>query len=41
MLLAVDFDEYFIDVERVTVAPMLPFQSAGINGSELDAEPAP
>ena len=36
MLLAIDFDEDFIDVERITIAPVLPFQSAGINGPEFD-----
>ena len=29
--------EYFIDVEGITVASVLSLQSAGINGSELDA----
>ena len=37
MLLAVDFDEYFINVERVAVAAVLLFQAAGINGAKLDA----
>ena len=37
MLLAIDFDDDFIDEEGVTIAPVLSLQSAGINGSELDA----
>ena len=37
MLLAVDFDEDFIDIDGVTVASVLSFQSTGINSSELDA----
>ena len=41
MLLAIDFDEDLVDVERVAVASVPPFQSACINGSELDTEPAP
>jgi hypothetical protein len=36
MLLTVDFDEDFLDVERVTLALMLSFQSASINRSKLD-----
>jgi hypothetical protein len=35
MLLAVDFDEYFIDVEGVTKSSVLSLQSAGINGTEV------
>ena len=41
MLFAIDFDEDFIDEENIATAPVLSFQSAGINGSELDTEPAP
>jgi len=41
MLLAVNFDEDFIDVEGIAIASVLPLQAAGINRSELDAEPAP
>jgi hypothetical protein len=41
MLLAVDFDENLINEESITIAPVLSLQAAGINGSELDAEPAP
>jgi hypothetical protein len=37
MLLAVDLDEVFIDLERVAIALMLSFQSASINRSKLDA----
>ena len=40
MLLAVDLDEDFIDVESVAVASVLSFQSACINGSEFDAPEA-
>ena len=40
MLLTVDLYEYFIDVEGVAVASVLPFQSSGINGAELDAPEA-
>jgi len=31
VLLAIDFDEDFIDEEGVTIAPVLSLQSAGIN----------
>ena len=41
MLLAVDFDKDFIDVERVAVATVLSLQAAAINGAKLDTEPAP
>jgi hypothetical protein len=37
VLLAIDFDEDFIDEEGVTIAPVLSLQSAGINCSEFDA----
>jgi hypothetical protein len=37
MLLTVDFDEDFIDVERVAVASVLSFQSTGINGTKFYA----
>ena len=37
MLPSVDLDKYFIDVKGVAVALMLSFQSARINGSELNA----
>ena len=40
MLLAVDLDEDFIDVEGVAVISVLAFQSASINGAELDAPEA-
>jgi len=52
MLLAVDFDEDFVDVESVALAlvpkalallagqALLSFQAAGINCSELDAPEA-
>jgi hypothetical protein len=36
MLLTVDLDEDFIDVERVAIAPMLSFQPTSINSSEFD-----
>ena len=41
MLLAIDPDEDFIDVECVAEAAVLSSQAASINGSELNAEPAP
>ncbi len=37
MLLAIDSDDNFINVESVAVASVLSFQTAGINCSELDA----
>ena len=40
MLLAIDFDEDFIDVESVAIASVLSLQSAGINGTEFDAPQA-
>jgi hypothetical protein len=40
MLLAVDFYEDFIDEECVTVASVLPLQSLGIFGAELDTPEA-
>ena len=40
MLPAIDPDEYFIDVESVTEALVLSFQSACIDGSELDTPKA-
>jgi hypothetical protein len=40
MLLAVDFDEYLIDEEGVTVASVLPFQPPCVNGAELDTPEA-
>ena len=36
MLLAVDLDQYFIDVEGITVSAMSAFQSSGIERAELD-----
>ena len=36
MLPAVDFHEYFIDLEGVTVASMLLLQSPGIDARKLD-----
>jgi hypothetical protein len=41
MLLTADFDEDFIDIKRVAIGLMLSFQSASMNGAELDTEPAP
>ena len=41
MLLAVDFDEDFIDVERVAGFSVLSFQSSSVYRSEFDTEPAP
>ena len=40
MLLPVDFDEDFIDVESVALTSVLSLQSAGINGPELYAPEA-
>ena len=40
MLLAIDLDEDFVDVESVTVASMLSFQSSGVKSAELDAPEA-
>jgi hypothetical protein len=40
MLLTVDLHEDFVNVEGVAIAPVLWFQSTGINGSELDAPQA-
>jgi hypothetical protein len=37
MLLTLDLDEDFIDVERVAIALMLSFQPPCVNSSELDA----
>jgi len=37
MMLAIDPDEDFIDVEGVAIAPVLTLQAAGINGTELYA----
>ena len=37
VLLAADPHEDFVDVEGIIITLMLPFQPAGINGTELDA----
>ena len=37
MLLAINFDKDFIDVEGIAKASMLSLQAAGINGTKLDA----
>ena len=37
MLLAIDFDEHFIDIEGVSVAPMFALQSPRVEGTELNA----
>ena len=37
MLLAIDPDEYLIDIEGIAIALVLSFQSAGVNGTEFDA----
>jgi hypothetical protein len=37
MLLTLDLDEDFIDVERVAIAAMLSLKPACVNSSELDA----
>ena len=36
MLLAVDPDEDFVDVEGITVASVLPFQSSSVKRTEFD-----
>jgi len=40
MLIAVDFDEYLINVERVTEASVFSFQSSTVYSTELDAPEA-
>lgn len=40
MLLAVDFDEYFVDVEGVAISTVLALQPSRVDGSELDAPEA-
>lgn len=40
MLLAADLYEYFINVESIAVASVLPLQPARIVGTELDAPQA-
>ena len=40
MLLAVDFDEYLINVERVTEASVFSFQSSTVYSTELDTPEA-
>ena len=40
VLLAIDLHKDFIDEKGIAIPSVLSFQSAGINGSELDAEPA-
>ena len=37
MLLAIDFDEDFIDVEGIAIASVFSFQSAHIDRAKLDA----
>jgi hypothetical protein len=37
MLLAINFDEHFVDVESVAIASVFSLQAAGINGAKLDA----
>jgi len=36
MLLTIDFDEDFVDVESVTIASVFSLQAAGINGAKFD-----
>ena len=38
---AIDLHEYLIDEEGIAVSSVLAFQSACINDTELDTEPAP
>ena len=40
MLLAVDLDEDFIDIERIAIAAVLSLQSSGMERAELDASEA-
>ena len=40
MLLAVDLQEYFIDVEGIAIAAMSSLETAGVQGTELDAPEA-
>jgi hypothetical protein len=40
MLLTLDLDEDFIDLERVTIASMFALQATCKNGTELDAPEA-
>jgi hypothetical protein len=40
MLLAIDLHEDLVNVEGVTVAPVLSFQSACVNGTELNTPKA-
>ena len=40
MLLAVDVDEDFIDVEGIAVTSVFPFQPPGVKSTELDAPQA-
>jgi hypothetical protein len=40
MLPAIDLDEYFIDVEGVSVTAMAPLQSSGVQRTKFDAPQA-
>ena len=40
MLLAVDFDEDFINIEGVAISSVLSLQSPGVQGPELDTPEA-
>lgn len=40
MLLAVDFDEYFVDVEGIAISTVLALQPSRVDGSEFDAPEA-
>ena len=40
MLLAVDLDEDFIDIECIAIAAVLSLQSSGMERAELDASEA-
>jgi hypothetical protein len=37
MLLAIDLDEDFIDIEGIAIASVISLQAASIDGTELDA----
>jgi len=40
MLLAIDLDEDFINVNGISIATVLPLQASGIDGSEFDTPQA-
>ncbi len=40
MLLTIDLHKYFVDVEGIAIATMLSLESAGVQGTKLDAPQA-